>query len=172
MICISPGKGGRYGPHKVRVILEKDGSTQSWESEYPLYSQDELRRRIARYRGTPSSNGIPKKPSTVLAILDITYLANIDRCNKNFWDFMKNKHTFGEKVSRRLSRAVYLCDSGRVRKFQWKLYAIYDKPWKPAVKEMRVNVNFLSGVTIVKPVPEAKFETMPTFAELFGRRNK
>ena len=90
MICVSPGKGGRWGKRKVRVILEKDGTTESWDSEYPLYSQDELRRRIARYRREPSK-GIPKELSTRLAMIDICYLADIDYKHPRFFWFMKGR---------------------------------------------------------------------------------
>lgn len=135
--------------------------------DFPILSQAELRRRIAKYRGESCRyRPKPHEKSTKIRIWDIILLAKIDPPRK-LWLFLKGEYKFGPVVTRRLSRIVMLVDAGRITKSQYGAYHFHDEPVAPVVREMRVSLGS-NGVSLNKQNNAAVPVTMPDFSKVFG----
>ena len=149
---------------------ERIMSGASWGgSEYTLLSEDEARRRLYKYCGVPSSNGIPKEKSTKLAIRDFQWLAGIDYRDIDHWlHKRKCNKVFGETRMRRLTRALWLADNGHIQKIRYRKYIIHEEPFVPPKREMKVNIG-ISGVGLTHVPKDAEPNRLPGFLDVFRR---
>ena len=130
-----------------------------------VLSNEELRRRLAVYRGKV----FKRKPtiddkSTEFHLNDIFILSKINN-NKRFYDFMMGRTTFGPRIRARLTKIVMTLDGGYATKTQFGVYHFYNKPVVPPRVVMTVNLGaggLRLGVTQNNPAPK-----MPAFMDIF-----
>ena len=137
--------------------------------EFPIYSSDELKRRLKRYRAPkPKWHPLPGSPkSTKLCINDLVRLAGID--DSDIYKWFTGKQGFGKIRLRRLSKFIYLADNGYIQKLQWKKYIIHDKPFQPPVNVMRVVIG-PEGVQLGRVPKDLAPVSMPDFSKIFGEK--
>ena len=121
--------------------------------EFPLYTADECKIKLARYRGRhPRSypefgtGKYPEElkiPSTKLCIADFQFLANIR--DDYLFRFIAGTHFLGKIRLKRLSASLWLADNGYIEKSQRGVYYIHDEPIMAAVKEMKISINITAG---------------------------
>jgi hypothetical protein len=134
--------------------------------DWEILSEDELRRRVLRYKGVqPSAKPPIGQKSTILRQYDIAYMSNIDIVN--FCRWMKGKIKFGKVRCRRVSRIILLCDAGRVQKLKHKKYIFHDKPFAQPLREMRVNIDLKDGLSLTRGMQPVAPPTLPSFNDVF-----
>ncbi len=130
-----------------------------------VYGNEELRRKLLRYRGKPCrKKPTPADKSTTFQLWDIFLLAKVNN-NKRFYDFLMGRTTFGPVVRARLSKIVDILDGGYATKTQYGVYHFYDKPVAPVHREMTINLG--SGGIKLGIKPETSIPKMPSFMEMF-----
>ena len=135
--------------------------------EPTVWGNEELRRKILRYRGVR-----PKKKkrsdifekSTEFHLSDILLLSKINN-EKRFYDFIMGRTTFGPVVRARLTKVVMTLDSGCATKSQFGVYHFYDKPVVPPKREM--TISFGSGGIKMGVQSKPDSPKMPAFMEIF-----
>lgn len=140
---------------------------------FKMLSTDELRRKIACYRGVrPTCKPPPGARSTTIRMYDIALLAKLPQRELSYFVSGKLKAVhhaeFGKLRLGRLSRVMHLVDGGYVQKIKHGHYIIHDEPFTPPVREMRVNIDLAGGkMGLVRGMPEIKPATMPNFSQIF-----
>ena len=130
-----------------------------------ILSNEELRRRLSRYKRGKGKKIDYKINSTVICINDILLLSKINN-KKRLWDFLMGRATFGRVVRKRLTDLVLLLDAGRITKTQYGAYHFHDEPVGVVVREMSVRI-FGAGISLTRGAelkPQAK---MPDFGAIF-----
>lgn len=140
------------------------------DNGWEIIPEDELKRRVLRYRGIKPSCKPPKgQRSTVLCVRDISYLAKVDR--HDMWHWLAGVRNFGTVRLRRVSRIVALCDAGMVTKRQSRQYTIHDHPVAQPMRVMRVTLG-KDGIGLTRMQQAMPPKTMPDWMNIFGGLKK
>jgi hypothetical protein len=129
-------------------------------------THEELRRRLAKYKGKRSKGPYYEKKSTTLRVWDFAWLSGINKFH--LYDFLAGRERLGPRRFVRLEKWVKIADAGRLQKKQYQVYKVHDEPFQAPAREMRLTLG-VQGIK-VQNVATAKPSEMPSFAQIFGKK--
>ncbi len=141
-----------------------------------LMPMNELRRILRKYAGVRAR--VRPKPgeekSKNFTVWDIALICSLHDDRSRIYRFLKHEPKWGglsKKALHRLNETITLLENRMITKSQYGVYHFHEKPVKPPVREMKVNL--FGGVRLLPGVTQAitpKRTEMPRFDSIFGRK--